>query len=141
MSWPLRFRNDPEPWKNARFGDCWYMPDWFREGHPYDAIRQMFLNHQASRQYLEQHSDRAPVVIFLPPGLAFSPDEKYRGGHRGDNPEREGWTVTGSPEDGSLVVSPSINIMDVYHGWVQNGQVSDDVEGRLFLQAEAPPSH
>lgn len=131
--WPLRLRTDPEPWKDAKPGDCWYHPDWDRKEAPHPAVRRMFLDHQASKQYLEQWADkRPPVVVRLPCGLGFSPDEKYRGGHRGDNPEREGWTVTGSIDDGTLTVQPSVNIVGAYHGWIQNGAVSADVEGRSF---------
>jgi hypothetical protein len=137
MPWPLRYRSAAEPWKDAQFGDCWYYPDWDSQDAPYPAVRKMFLEHQASRQYLDQWADkRPPIVIWLPPGFGFSPDEKYRGGHRGENPEREGWTVSGVLEDGTLVVQPSVNIVGVYHGWIQDAQLSEDVEGRRFLNAE-----
>lgn len=132
MSWPLRFRTDPEPWKDAQIGDCWYHPDWQRSEHPYPGIQQHFLNHQASRQYLAQWADqRPPIIVWLPPGFGFSPDEKYTPSDN-SNTERNGWTVTGSIDDRSLVVSPSVNILGTYHGWINGGQVSDDVEGRVF---------
>lgn len=129
MPWPLRFRTDPEPWKDAHIGDCWYMASWDATEHPHPMLRQHFLDFQASHQYKEQWADkRPPIVVQLPPGFAFTPDEKY--GWRDGNPERVGWTVTGSIEDGTLTVSPSVNVVGTYHGWIQNGQVSDDVEGR-----------
>lgn len=40
------------------------------------------------------------------------------------------WTVTGDPPN--VTASPSINFMGIYHGWVQNGVVTDDCEGRRF---------
>jgi len=130
MPWPLRFRSEPEPWKDAQIGDCWYYPNWDTAEHPYPMLRQHFLDHQASRQYKEQWADkRPPIVVQLPPGFGFSPDEKYG---RPENTARDGWTVTGSLEDGSLVVSPSVNVVGTYHGFIQGGQVSDDVEGRRF---------
>jgi hypothetical protein len=128
MPWPLRFRSEPEPWKDAQIGDCWYMPE---------IARSFFIEHQASQQYRHQLATaklmgqdfRPPIVVRLPPGFSFFPDEKY--GHP-ENDQRNGWTVSGSIEDGSLVVSPSVNVVGTYHGWIQAGQVSDDVEGRQF---------
>jgi hypothetical protein len=125
MAWALRFRDDPKPWKDAQIGDCWYHPNWV-EG---DAGRQFFLNHQASRKYKDQWADKRPPIIIRLPSGPFSPDEFYG---RPENTDRDGWTVTGSIEDGSLVVSPSVNIVGYYHGFVQGGAVSDDVEGRVF---------
>jgi hypothetical protein len=49
-----------------------------------------------------------------------------------DRPGTNGcrWTRTGEPPN--VTVSPSINYVGSYHGWVQNGYVSDDVDGRKF---------
>lgn len=132
MSWPLRFRSDPEPWLDAQIGDCWYYPNW-RDDSPFqEQMRQHFIDFQASRQYVDQWADkRPPILVYLPPGFPFSPDERYRPADD-SNVERNGWAVTGSIEDGSLVVSPSVNVVGTYHGWINNGGVSDDVEGRRF---------
>lgn len=130
MPWPLRFLDGEKPWTNGQIGDCWYYPNWDSEELLHQKIREHFLNHQASRQYKEQWADkRPPIIIRLPSGPA-SPDEFYS---RPENAtERNGWTVTGSIEDGSLNVSPSVNIVGWFHGFIQNGQISDDVEGRTF---------
>lgn len=42
----------------------------------------------------------------------------------------DGWTVTGKPPD--ITVSPSINYVGSYHGWLQNGVISQDVDGRNY---------
>lgn len=42
----------------------------------------------------------------------------------------ETWTVNGDPPN--ISVSPSINAVGDYHGWLQNGVLSDDCEGRRF---------
>ena len=106
---------------DAQIGDCWYLPE---------HARAYFIEHQSSRQYREEWADkRPPIVVQLPPGFPFFPDEFYG---RPENVERNGWAVTGSIEDGSLVLSPSINCVGSYHGFIQNGLVSDDVEGRHF---------
>jgi hypothetical protein len=49
----------------------------------------------------------------------------------GDGP---GWTRTGTPPN--VTASPSINYVGEYHGWLQNGVLSDDVEGRTFPDRE-----
>lgn len=138
MPWPLRFLTGPEPWwgefihgkAHPRIGDCWYHPNWENPEHPYPKIREHFLDHQASRQYKEQWADKRPPIIIRLPSGPFSPDEFYS---RPENAvERNGWAVTGSIEDGTLTVSPSVNIVGYYHGFIRNGQVSDDLEGRRF---------
>ena len=139
MPWPLCFRDDPKPWENARPGDCWYYPEWTEQAHPYPLVRNYFMEHQASVQYIEQNArERPPIIVYLPlapgvgehSGFPFSPDEKYRGGQWGANLDRMGWTVTGRLEDSTLTVQPSVNVIGTYHGWIGNGMVSDDVEGR-----------
>jgi hypothetical protein len=131
MPWPLRFIvGDMNSRHTPMIGDCWYMPNWDDPERPYPMLRDYFLKHQASRQYVNEWSDkRPPIMVRLPPGFAFTPDEAY---DRPDNVERNGWTVVGSIEDGTLHVSPSVNVVGVYHGWIQYGVVSDDVEGRRF---------
>lgn len=42
----------------------------------------------------------------------------------------DGWTVSG--EIPNITVHPSINIVGSYHGWLQNGVVSQDCEGRNY---------
>jgi hypothetical protein len=41
-----------------------------------------------------------------------------------------GWTRTGTPPN--VTASPSINYEGEYHGWLQNGVLTDDCEGRVF---------
>lgn len=40
------------------------------------------------------------------------------------------WTRTGEPPN--VTVTPSINHQGVYHGWLTNGALTDDVDGRVF---------
>jgi hypothetical protein len=40
------------------------------------------------------------------------------------------WTVTG--EIPNVTATPSVNCVGTYHGWVTNGVVTDDCEGRKF---------
>lgn len=41
-----------------------------------------------------------------------------------------GWTVSG--EAPNLTVTPSINAAGEYHGFITNGVIGDDLEGRKF---------
>lgn len=41
-----------------------------------------------------------------------------------------GWTIEG--EMPNVTVRPSINQEGVYHGWITNGVLSDDIEGRTY---------
>lgn len=47
-----------------------------------------------------------------------------------------GWRVTGEPPN--ITCHPSINAIDSYHGWVKNGQLTDDCEGRKYPTPENP---
>ncbi|BAW19523.1 hypothetical protein [Ralstonia phage RP31] len=57
--------------------------------------------------------------LFLVHGKCWSNGQKYGG-----------WTVTGEAPE--ITVHPSINLVGFYHGWIHNGIVSDDCEGRQF---------
>jgi hypothetical protein len=41
-----------------------------------------------------------------------------------------GWTRTGEPPH--VTAMPSINFVDRYHGWLRDGVLTDDCEGRVF---------
>lgn len=69
-----------------------------------------------------------PYFIALPGGSCWSPwcmAYNAEQGHHGD-----GWTMTGPLE--ALTVTPSINAVGSYHGFVTAGVISDDCEGRKF---------
>jgi hypothetical protein len=40
------------------------------------------------------------------------------------------WTRSGNPPE--VTMFPSINFVGIYHGWLRNGILSDDVDRRLF---------
>jgi len=111
-------------------GDWWYAPFLLNE----DGSRSKYLG----SYYYDHNAHRPPIYVVLPGGVHFCVDmvpsrEMETGG--------AGWTVTGSPEDGTLVVSPSINAMGSYHGWLGTsgtppGHLSDDLEGRAAAHRE-----
>lgn len=111
-------------------GDWWYAP-YMLDG---DGTRSKWLG----TYYYEHNAHRPPIFVVLPGGSHFCVDmvpsaEMEAGGH--------GWTVTGSPEEGTLAVSPSINAIGLYHGWLgiagtPPGHLSDDLEGRAATHAQ-----
>lgn len=74
------------------------------------------------------------LVCKIPGGSAGSEWQVDRGRLMNADPERAGkkrlpeWTRTGEPPN--ITVSPSINYMGFYHGWLCEGVLSDDCEGR-----------
>lgn len=74
----------------------------------------------------DQYQGVRPLFVVLPDKSLFLVHGKcWRGSEK-----YGGWTVTG--EAPNITVSPSINIVGFYHGWIQNGVVTDDCEGRKY---------
>jgi hypothetical protein len=107
------------PWKELRVGDMWFAP------HLLTTPHAMF---KPSPNYARDHAGkRLPLMVRLPgvsdfsiDGMAWKDGQTY-----GD-----GWTVTG--EAPLITVTPSINIVGSYHGHLQNGIITDEVEGRKY---------
>ncbi len=62
-------------------------------------------------------------------GITFSPD-------RPSTDTGKPWLRVGTPP--KVSVHPSINIVGLYHGWITDGIVLDDCEGRTFDDTGAP---
>lgn len=79
-----------------------------------------------SDYYKANNAHRRPLFVILPSNALFCIDGQCwsNGEHYG------GWTVTGEPQ--SITVSPSINVGGSYHGFLQNGVLTDDCEGRTY---------
>ncbi len=74
--------------------------------------------------YREHNSHRQPLMVILPGRHVFLIDGKCWSGGEAYG----GWQVTGDAPN--ITVQPSINIGGSYHGWLVNGVLSDDCEGR-----------
>lgn len=112
MSWRCRLVDSP---KNAQVGDMWFAPHMLEQEWTYGF--------KLSAEYRRDwEGKRAPLMVILPNGSQFCVD-----GATTDDGDG-GWTVTGEPP--LITVSPSINVVGLYHGFLQNGVLSDDVEGR-----------
>ena len=88
---------------------------------PSGKTRYFCYGHQLSDEYVaERMSKRRPLVVVLPSrsgrGAWLCVDCAYDGSDHG-------WQVTGEPPN--ITVHPSINLGAIYHGWLQNGVISD----------------
>lgn len=103
---------------SAKFGDMWFAPwlEKFKKSPEYESTHR---------------GKRPPLVVFVPPGVPLCIDNptSNMGGH--------GWKVTG--EAPNITVSPSIGIHRsdgkpgwMYHGWLKDGVLSDDIDGKTF---------
>ena len=103
----------------VQVGEMWLAPWLLKGGQP---TSETYL----STTYInERMAHRAPLMVRLPGGIDFCLDS------RADCPGGEvGWTVTGEPPH--ITVSPSINVMRTYHGFIRQGVITDDCEGRTF---------
>lgn len=137
MSWNCRLIENPEldeygnvDLKKRQVGDMWYL----------DLSEEELKERHLTKYYWEHNSSRKPIVLALPILYYGGPEAGY---YMGINPfvvdgqcfntsqgYYDGWTVNGVPP--LLTISPSINMVDRYHGWLQNGVLSDDVDGRKY---------
>jgi hypothetical protein len=105
----------------------WYAPAMV-EGD--DEERAFWINHLFSVEYLRDwHGKRPPLVVVLPSGLPFCVDHRFSQ-HNGKKGPQPGWTVTG--EAPHLTLTPSINEVGRYHGFLTNGVLSDDLDGHSY---------
>jgi hypothetical protein len=107
------------PWKQLRVGDMWSAP--YLLEHPEGHIFRPAPN------YYREHKHRPPVVVRLPGVVDFCVDgSAWRDGV----PYGDGWMVRGEPP--LLTVQPSINVHGCWHGYLIDGQIGKDVEGRAY---------
>ena len=105
-----------------KVGDMWFSK-WRLEDMPH-FISPYYFQHWASK--------RPPLDIALPSSEGWGYVQHCIDMRTISNgvPNENGWVVTGEPEN--ITVSPSINLVGIYHGWLQNGVLSEDCEGRVY---------
>jgi hypothetical protein len=88
----------------------------------------------APRYHALPEPRRAPLVVRLPGPVDFCIDarEWNAAGHYGD-----GWGLSG--EAPGITLTPSINIGGMYHGWIRDGVITEDCEGRRFPDVPRSP--
>lgn len=126
MSWECRLiEYENQTWDDLKVGDMFLVPkveDEYELSWPFVSARQSNL----SEFYHQNNSGRQPIVVVLPGRALFCVDGKCRNSQGSYG----GWTVTGVAP--FITVQPSINLGGIYHGFLQNGIISDDCEGRQF---------
>jgi hypothetical protein len=118
----MREKPTAEDRKEGRIevGEMWYAT-WLSERM--EDGTALGAGYLSTRYLAERWEHRPPLIVRLPGGIDFCIDS------RADCPGGEvGWQVSGEPPN--ITVSPSINVMGVYHGYLRNGEITDDVEGR-----------
>lgn len=129
MSWTLRHISHPQDVgpENLKPGDWWFCP-WFTKNGSAPAF--------ASDDYVKNHLGRRPMIcIRLPGGTDLLLDGK-EGAETG-----QGFVVAGG--EGCWSAAPAIavpgwrnaqgkDVRKPYHGYLTNGILSDDVDGREY---------
>lgn len=121
MAWQLRLVERGNTWDaetRPKIGDVW-----FAHYLTQDADHRSLWDGIKSDEFTRDWEGKRPPICIALPGFKGStvvwiPDQK------------PGWTVTG--EAPNLTVTPSINVEGVYHGFIQNGMITDDLEGRKY---------
>lgn len=136
MAWPLReipFPHDPLP--RPEPGDCWRvplatrLPDWDEDGNPlpgdrtYEEEWQWFL----SPEFRASGRDFV-IVVRLPDGTDWTIDHASSRSLQEQRPQ--GWTVSGDLP--RISATPSIHVIGRYHGFLTDGVLTDDLEGRTY---------
>lgn len=130
MPWPITFRGErPE---KPQVGDAYFVREDLCGKRASDGVP---VACGLALTPMWERSGRRPITVVLPDGYHFIVDTAYWGGQ--PNPGRAGWGVqlASAPVVGArldVTLSPSVNICGSYHGWIQGGVISDDVEGRRF---------
>lgn len=102
-------------------GALWYDPLLLdKQNGPEGTYKKLAPNY-----YRDWNGKRPPLWICLPGGNWWCVDTLPVPSLQGD-----GWKVTGAVP--CITVSPSINFEGGYHGWIRDGVVTDDCEGRRF---------
>lgn len=123
MAWPLVevpnpfYGPDARPWNDLTPGSCWRVPLADADGEMWwltgAGLSPEFR--ATGRDYL--------IFILLPGGAEWSPD-------RLSTESGQGWTVTG--ELPNITVRASVHQLGRYHGYVTDGILSDDLDGRSY---------
>lgn len=111
MSWKLRLHeNQPLP---IHIGDCWMIP-------PDDIERRIKLGLMSN----EFKAGKSLALMVVLPGInLFLLSQRPTSG-------TAGWVVTGTAP--VITVMPSINCVGSFHGFITNGEITEDCEGRKF---------
>jgi hypothetical protein len=115
MPWQIKYHEERPA--SVQIGDMYPAP-WLLKGP--ESSRSYWVSHQYERDWADK---RPPLVVRLPGNIDFCIDQ-------GMLKTRDGWLVTGTAPN--ITLSPSINVSGLYHGWIKDGVITDDCEGRKY---------
>lgn len=120
MSWPCYLTDRTD--KNKRPGAMWFISLDIQSHKDEITYGEMWAD-RLSPEF--RASGRMAIMWIRLPGQAgdWSPDFKASG-------SESGWTVIGEPPN--CTAMPSVNSEGYFHGWLRNGALTDDCEGRTF---------
>lgn len=128
MPWNMIYYDEcPE---TPKVGNIWAAPEWEESN---------IISHQF---HLYTQGQRPPLMVVLPSSSVSSPSGDYflvdrKWDSDGDDNAEDGWSITivGDLIDGEqpdITLEPSIHVIDSYHGYIRNGVITDDLEGRSY---------
>lgn len=125
MNWRCTFVAEPPKsaddgrvdYAKLSVGDMWFLD------LPEDKWRDCHL----TKYYWQHNTRRPPLVVLLPGPNYFMVDGQCYSSEKG---YYDAWTVSGKTP--VITVSPSIHIFGRYHGWLKDGVIGNDVDGRRF---------
>jgi hypothetical protein len=106
-------------------GYMWYAP-WYIENRCKPSIL-------SKEYYRDWYGKRPPLIVVLPSGTHFMVDKRFS--NTLNSNRASGWKVTGNAPN--ISVTPSIHYIydefrEGYHGWLSDGMLGDDLEGREY---------
>ena len=107
----------------ARIGDMWYVALVDYRGE--DRTR---MERELSDDWRAQRAHTGRILYVMTPAGPWCVDKRSFDGQQWGR----GWAITG--EAPNTTASPSINFAGEmgYHGWLRDGWLSDDLEGRAY---------
>ena len=134
MTWDCRLiaYSKEKNMKTLSVGDMFYFdpPPSFENGlgdpHGWGWISWYATHSVLSDHYKLHNSARKPLLVFMPSRTLFCVDamQLNKGERYG------GWQVTGV--EPNITLASSIHLDRQYHGYIQNGIISDDLDGRTY---------
>ena len=112
---------------DLKVGDMFFInPDeWLEDGH-YKWPAYYASPERLSPFYKAYNQDRLPILVVLPSRVLWCVDSMCV-----NSSNRYGrWLVIGKAPN--ISVYPSINVEGHYHGFLTNGMIGNDVEGRKY---------
>lgn len=128
MPWPIRLLESRPT--QPEIGDAWYSQEYLDMEKNHPCVQEGVVVSRLSPQYHAEFSGkRLPIVIQFPAGRTLCIDSRFmseaQGGYYGN-----GWVITG--EFPKITMRPSVNLTGDYHGWVCDGVIGSDCDGKKF---------